>query len=367
MVVIFKPLISLYNPKLKVSMFSNDTKIFLNSTKIQYFMLLQEIDHLSVTILMDNYTDRLLPSALPAIRPPMIMHGRFLPAPIAEHGFSTILDIRYNDEKKRNIFLFDTGVSENGIIFNADIFGIELKNIETIILSHGHFDHCSGLFNVVKQMSKPINVIAHPDAFLKRWIIYPDGNRAKMPVLDEKDLEDHGATIHKIRNISFLPSNNEMDDDDVIGSRLLPPLMITGEIPRETSFEKGFPLQYAEIEGKKELIPDPLVNDDQAIVVNIKQKGLVILTGCGHAGIINTINYAKKVTKINKVFAVLGGFHLTGGIYEEAIEPTIKELQKADPKYIIPCHCTGWKATNRIIEVMPERFVQTSVGTSFNF
>src|SRR5919112_1441100 len=246
MVLIFKPLISLYNQKLKVNMFSNDTTIFLNSTQIQYLMLLQEIDHLSVTILMDNYTDRLLPSALPAIRPPMIMHGRFLPAPIAEHGFSTILDIRYNDEKKRNIFLFDTGVSENGIIFNADIFGIELKNIETIILSHGHFDHCSGLFNVVKQMSKPINVIAHPD-----------GNRAKMPVLDEKDLEDHGATIHKISNISFLPSNNEMDDDNVIGSRLPPPLMITGEIPRETSFEKGFPLQYAEIEGKKELIPDP--------------------------------------------------------------------------------------------------------------
>lgn len=332
-------------------------------------MLLQEIDHLSVTILMDNYTDRLLPSFLPAIRPPMIMHGRFLTAPIAEHGFSTILDIRYNDEKKKNIFLFDTGVSENGIIFNADIFGIELRNIETIVLSHGHLDHCSGLLNVLKKVSKPIDVIAHPDAFLKRWIIYPDGNRAKMPVLDEKDLENHGATIRKIRNISFLPNNNnEGADDNVNGSiNLPPPLMITGQIPRKTSFEKGFPLQYKEIEDEKELVPDPLVNDDQAVVVNIKQKGLVIVTGCGHAGIINTINYVKKVTKINKVFAVLGGFHLTGGIYEESIEPTIKELEKADPKYIIPCHCTGWKATNRIIEAMPERFIQTSVGTSFNF
>lgn len=329
-------------------------------------MLLQEIDHLSVTILMDNYTDRLLPGSLPAIRPPMIMHGRFLPAPIAEHGFSAFLDIRYNDDKKKNIFLFDTGVSENGIIFNADIFGIDLKNIEAIILSHGHFDHCSGLLNALKRMSKPINVIAHPDAFLKRWLIYPDGNRAKMPVLDEKELENHGATIHKIRNINFLPSNSDDDQKEDING-ISSPLMITGQIPRETSFEKGFPLQYAEIQGEKELVPDPLVNDDQAIVVNIKQKGLVILTGCGHAGIINTINYAKKVININKVFAVLGGFHLTGGIYEEAIEPTIKELQKADPKYIIPCHCTGWKATNRIIEVMPEKFIQTSVGTSFNF
>jgi 7,8-dihydropterin-6-yl-methyl-4-(beta-D-ribofuranosyl)aminobenzene 5'-phosphate synthase len=336
-------------------------------------MFLREIDHLSVTILMDNYTDRLLSTSLPAIRPPMVMHGRFLPAPIAEHGFSTIIEIRYNDNNNKNIFLFDTGVSENGIIFNADIFGIDLKNIEAIILSHGHLDHCSGLVNVLKRISKPINVIAHPDAFLKRWLVYPDGNRAKMPVLDEKELENNGATIHKIRNVNFLPSNK--DDNGGAGGAggsnsgdVSSPLMITGQIPRETSFEKGFPLQYAEIQGEKEeLSHDPLVNDDQAIIVNIKQKGLVILTGCGHAGIINTINYAKKVTKINKVFAVLGGFHLTGGIYEEAIEPTIKELQRADPKYIIPCHCTGWKATNKIIEMMPEKFIQTSVGTSFNF
>jgi 7,8-dihydropterin-6-yl-methyl-4-(beta-D-ribofuranosyl)aminobenzene 5'-phosphate synthase len=331
-------------------------------------MLLQEIDHLSVTILMDNYTDRLLPSSLPAIRAPMIMHGRFLPAPIAEYGFSTILDIKYNDDKKKNIFLFDTGVSENGIIFNADIFGIDLNNIEAIILSHGHFDHCSGLLNVLKRVSKPINVIAHPDAFLKRWLIYPDGNKARMPVLDEKELENFGAKVRKIRNVNFLPTNNDdlvVVDDDV--NDFSSPLMITGQIPRETSFEKGFPLQYAEIQGEKELIPDPLVREDQAIIVNLKQKGLVILTGCSHAGIINTLNYAKKLTKINKVFAILGGFHLTGGIYEEAIEPTIKELQKADPKYIIPCHCTGWKATNRIIEEMPEKFIQTSVGTVFNF
>ncbi len=115
-------------------------------------------------------------------------------------------------------------------------------------------------------------------------------------------------------------------------------------------------------------MPDPLVNDDQAIITNIKDRGLVIITGCGHAGIINTINYSKKLARINKVFAVLGGFHLTGGsMFEEAIEPTINELKKADPQYIIPCHCTGWKGTNRIINTMPEKFIQSSVGTTFNF
>ena len=99
-----------------------------------------------------------------------------------------------------------------------------------------------------------------------------------------------------------------------------------------------------------------------------KHKGLVIITGCGHAGIINTINYAKKLSGINKIYAVIGGFHLMGDVvFQEAIEPTVNELKKADPKYVIPCHCTGWKGINRIIEIMPEKFIQSSVGTTFNF
>jgi 7,8-dihydropterin-6-yl-methyl-4-(beta-D-ribofuranosyl)aminobenzene 5'-phosphate synthase len=147
-------------------------------------------------------------------------------------------------------------------------------------------------------------------------------------------------------------------------------LAITGEIPRETSFEKGFPYQYAEDpNNEKILIPDPLIKDDQATVVNVSDKGLVILTGCGHVGVINTINYAKKITGVSKIHAVIGGFHLPadGGIYEAAIEPTLKELQKLDPDYLVPCHCTGWKAANRIIETMPDKFIQSSVGTSLQF
>jgi 7,8-dihydropterin-6-yl-methyl-4-(beta-D-ribofuranosyl)aminobenzene 5'-phosphate synthase len=147
-------------------------------------------------------------------------------------------------------------------------------------------------------------------------------------------------------------------------------LVITGEIARETSFEKGFPYQYAEDpSNEKNLIPDPLVKDDQAIVANVSGKGLVILTGCGHAGVVNTMNYAEKITGINKIHAIIGGFHLPadGGIYEAAIEPTLKEFKEAQPDYLIPCHCTGWKATNRIIETMPEKFIQSSVGTTFQF
>jgi 7,8-dihydropterin-6-yl-methyl-4-(beta-D-ribofuranosyl)aminobenzene 5'-phosphate synthase len=334
---------------------------------------IQEIDQISITILMDNSTDLLLTNSAHATRPSLIKNEKFiLPPPVAEHGFSALINIAKYDQSDRyennnSIFLFDTGVSENGVIHNADIFGIDFGKIDGIILSHGHFDHFAGLVNILRRIisSYPrksstnyVDVFTHPDAFLRRWEIYPDGKRAKSPFLDERQLQELGARIHKTTNVRFLPSENS------------PLLLITGQIPRETSFEKGFPFQYAENPNdKRNLVPDPLIKDDQAIVANVRDKGLVILTGCGHAGVINTINYAKKIIGVDKVYAVIGGFHLPadGGIYEESIEPTLNELQKADPEYIVPCHCTGWKATNKIIETMPKKFIQPGVGTTFNF
>jgi 7,8-dihydropterin-6-yl-methyl-4-(beta-D-ribofuranosyl)aminobenzene 5'-phosphate synthase len=348
-------------------------------------MSLQEVEKVSITILMDNSTDFLLTNSVHAIRPPLIVNERFhLPPPIAEHGFSALVNIVkdtknkaeknssvYNNSKSNNnnkTFLFDTGVSENGVVHNADVFGIDFNQINGIILSHGHFDHFAGLVNVLKRISSSsrrpttsthiIDIFTHPDAFLRRWEIYPDGKRAKSPFLDEKQLQELGAGIHKTTSISFLPSED------------FPSLLITGQIPRETSFEKGFPFQYSENPcDEKNLVPDPLIKDDQAIVANVRYKGLVILTGCSHAGVINTINYAKKITGLDKIYAIIGGFHLPadGGIYEEAIDPTLTELQKADPEYIVPCHCTGWKATNKIIDLMPEKFIQSGVGTIFTF
>ena len=195
------------------------------------------------------------------------------------------------------------------------------------LLSHGHFDHFAGLVNILKRMSSSprqasnhnVDIFTHPDAFLRRWEIFPDGKKAKSPILDEQQLQQLEAKIHKNTGVRCLPSEES------------PLLAITGEIPRETSFEKGFPYQYAEdSDNENKLVPDPLIKDDQAIIVNVEDKGLVVLTGCSHAGVINTINYAKKVTGINRIYAVVGGFHLPadGGIYEAAIEPTLKELQK---------------------------------------
>lgn len=363
---------------------------------------LPPISMINITILMDNVTDRLLSNPYPFVkRAPMMANEKILPPPVAEHGFSALLEVHSTTNKKssdnekevksekaktkkknnkKTKYLFDTGVSENGVVYNADVFRVDLRDIEAIILSHGHFDHTAGLRSVLRHISKkPTKVICHPDAFLRRWLIFPDGNKAALPSLDEESLVNQGAIFRKIRKPLILSDNNmdnnKSDNDNGDDSNSYTTtttssasLLITGQIPRKTTFEKGFPIQYKEDPtNNNNLVPDPMVYDDQAVIANIQRKGLVIITGCGHAGIVNTIRYATSLTGINKIHAIIGGFHLTGGMYEDIIEQTINELQNADPQYLVPCHCTGWKATNKIIETMPGKFIQTSVGTTFGF
>ncbi|MDW0227996.1 MAG: MBL fold metallo-hydrolase, partial [Nitrososphaeraceae archaeon] len=304
-------------------------------------MSLQEIESAKITILVDNITDRLLPSSSIVKRPPMISNQTISKSPIAEHGFSALLEISYVYENatKTNKILFDTGVSKEGIVNNSDVLGINLKDIETIVLSHGHFDHISGLISTLGRLKKSVEIIAHPEAFLRRWLVYPNGNKARMDFLDEEEINQAGGIIRKVDKISFLPRNVNMQSKKKT-NQANNRVMITGEIPRVTEFEKGFPLQYKEQDNEINLVPDPLVSDDQALIMNVKNKGLIILTGCGHAGIVNTIKFAKKVTGIKKIYCVIGGFHLSGQDYEDSIPLTIAELTRVDPQYIVPCHCT---------------------------
>jgi 7,8-dihydropterin-6-yl-methyl-4-(beta-D-ribofuranosyl)aminobenzene 5'-phosphate synthase len=318
-------------------------------------VFLHKVDQVSITILVDNYTDILLASSENVQRPPIINERKnSLLIPIAEHGFASLVEIKYDNRSKTSRFLFDAGVSPDGLITNAKILGINIADIDSIVLSHGHADHYTGLMKVLQHISRQIPLYAHADAFSKRWLILPDDSKFSS-MLDESDLRKHGAVIFKNDGITVLPDKNN------------PRLLITGQIPRVTNFEKGFPFQYKESPETGQIVHDPLINDDQALIANVKDRGLIILTACGHAGVINTIEYAKKITSIGKVYAILGGFHLSGKIYENIIDPTLHELVRLKPRFIVPCHCTGWKAVNKIIQLMPDSFIQSSVGSKFIF
>jgi 7,8-dihydropterin-6-yl-methyl-4-(beta-D-ribofuranosyl)aminobenzene 5'-phosphate synthase len=141
-------------------------------------------------------------------------------------------------------------------------------------------------------------------------------------------------------------------------------ILFLGEIPRSTDFEKGWPIVHCQKDGQE--VWDA-IEDDTSIVMNIKDKGLVILSGCAHAGIVNTVRHAIAVTGIEKIHVVMGGFHLAGPSFEPTIDRTTQELQKIHPDYVIPTHCTGRKAIMAMEKQMPDQFILNMSGTKLTF
>ena len=141
-------------------------------------------------------------------------------------------------------------------------------------------------------------------------------------------------------------------------------VLFLGEIPRRTDFEKGLPSAHYREGGVEKWDP---IEDDTSLVMNLRGKGLVILSGCAHSGIVNTVRYAKEITGVEAVHAVMGGFHLGGPLFEPIIEKTTEELKTFDPAYVIPTHCTGRKAMAHMEKEMPDRFILNMSGTRLTF
>jgi 7,8-dihydropterin-6-yl-methyl-4-(beta-D-ribofuranosyl)aminobenzene 5'-phosphate synthase len=306
--------------------------------------LIRDADHVEVTVLVDNYVEMLMQAETPVVKRPQFSTKRPL---LAEHGLSCLIRVFSSDEE--HTVLMDTGITPTTLFHNADMLGIDLDAIEAVVLSHGHFDHTNGLLRFLESSGRTLPLMVHPDVFLERRLHPPGQNPVDLPGLDEAMLTRAGAELHKNTRQSTLASGL---------------ILATGEVERTTTFEKGLPFAEAKIGGN--WVVDPF-HDDQGLVIRIKGKGLVVMSGCAHAGIINTVEYAKKITGTSKVYAVLGGFHLTGAVFDPVIQPTVDAMKNIDPDYIIPLHCTGWKAINRFNEAMPDKCILNTVGTTYRF
>ena len=307
---------------------------------------LKAVDRVEILSVMDNSIDVLMGSTAVAKRLRRSRDALSKPQLRAEHGVSMLVTTYEGGNK--DSFLFDTGVTIDGVLHNMDVLEVKGNELHAVVLSHGHTDHTRGLIGFIKRYGRPrVPIVLHPDAYLKRKNIQPDGQESEHIPPSKRDLEAENVEIIEERGPSM-----------VIGGRAL----VTGQIPRTTPFEKGSPAQVAWIDGKWQ--PDPWIHDDQAIVLNVKNKGLVVLTGCGHAGVVNTVKCARDLTGVNPIHAVIGGFHLTGPTFEPIIAPTIQALKEFNPSIIVPQHCTGWKATHLIAQEFPTAFIPNSVGTT---
>lgn len=311
---------------------------------------LNEASGVEILTLQDNYIDLVSGDSTETLKRAMPLKGSEIRnSLLAEHGFSALVTIL--TEKRSHRILFDFGFSEHGTAFNADVLDVDLKEVETLVLSHGHIDHLGGLRQVVERMDrKGVELVVHPAAFRHpRYIKLTKQLRINFPPFTREIIKDMGVAALEKKGPHLLLDGF---------------LLFLGEIPRTSDFERGMPNAFYEDQGEPK--HDPM-EDDTAIVANVKGNGLVILSGCAHAGIINTVQYAREVTGIDKVFVVMGGFHLTGPDYAAIVNPTIDALKEIGPKHVVPTHCTGRNATLRIENEMRDKFLLNMVGTKLIF
>ena len=304
-----------------------------------------EAEKIVITVITDNYTDALRPHYKIARRPatsPLedIMH--------AEHGLAYHVETVVNAQS--HSFLFDFASYFPGVKRNMDLLKIDLKTIEALALSHDHLDHQAALVELLKakraEIPQGIPFYVGENFFVGTYSRRPDGKIMSLLALKREDIE--GIGLVKIVEVKT-------------PAPIVQGAYLSGRIEQVTDYEQIPPFFVA----KK---GDQFVQEDfigeQEIVLNAKGKGLVVLSGCAHRGIVNAVKHAQKMTGIEKVHAVIGGFHLTGA-KPELIQKTVADIKAIRPDYIVPMHCTGFEAISAFAREMPDQFILNTVGTRY--
>jgi 7,8-dihydropterin-6-yl-methyl-4-(beta-D-ribofuranosyl)aminobenzene 5'-phosphate synthase len=325
---------------------------------------LKAVDGLDVHILVDNVTDNL--STVPAFVETefaalgrrrgsnWVLAGSCLCC--AAHGLSCL--IRISRGGTTRTLLFDTGPEDRTFEQNVSRSGVDLGQVEVIVLSHGHWDHGGAMLRALQLIrdrngGREIAYCAHPDMFRTRAMKQPNGAMRLMEdVPSIEALTAYGARVVNTTEPQLLLDGGAY---------------VSGEIPRVTPFERGLPGQHRKTLDGMGWELDELIMDERFVAVNVTGKGLVVFTACSHAGIVNVLRHAKTCFPDLPLHAVVGGLHLSGS-NERIIAETVQAMTAFDLIVIAAGHCTGWRAMTALVNTFGDaKLVPLAVGKRFSF
>lgn len=282
----------------------------------------QAVKSVKVTTLADN----------------VVYHGRLL----GQFGFSAHLEIKDRRGEKHSL-VFDTGRIKSGLLYNIKALKLDLSQLECIILSHGHHDHTCATVELIRKSKRKVKVVVHPSIFYPRFVM-------------EKGKRRYHGIPRGERKEDILKADAQLIETTQ-PVEILPGVLTSGEIKRVMPFERITWKHMAIVDGKqvKETVPE-----DQALFINVEKRGILVISGCAHAGIINTLQCASEVTE-TKLYGFIGGTHLITP-KEARLRETLKKLKEFDLQLVSPAHCTGHKSIAAINQAFPKAFVLSFTG-----
>ncbi len=305
-----------------------------------------EVDKLTIWVLTDNYYDLLRPDTKIAKRfrstPGKSIH--------AEHGISFYVETVVNG--KTSACMFDYGIDPVGVTNNISLLGLDIGKANALSLSHGHWDHYGTAVNILKQNQSGIaggmSFFVGEEAFANRYSTRPGTTEpADLGQLKKENIEALGLKVVEVKE----------------PTQIIPGVYLTGNIERVTTYEKMPPTLLVKRGEKPE--PDDF-RGEQALFFNVKGKGLVVISSCSHRGIVNTVKHAQKISGIDKVHAIMGGYHLTNA-KPELIQNTVADIKAMKPDHIVPMHCAGFETIIAFAKEMPNELTINTAGTKYTF